>query len=74
MQVASLNLKIMQQQLPELEILKQLLKDPKNIIWYRRVEWVGSQECKDYLKLKIKQLDDLLGEEVEKKDPFKGGL
>jgi hypothetical protein len=74
MQVASLNLKIMQQQLPELEILKQLLKDPKNITWYRRVEWVGSQECKDYLKLKIKQLDDLLGEEVEKKDPFKGGL
>lgn len=69
---ASFNLKIMKHQLPELDQLKELLKDPKNIAWYKRVEWVGSEECKDYLKLKIKQLDSLM--ETENNYIPKGGL
>lgn len=70
MRLASFNIKTMQTKLPELEELKELLKEPKNIAWYKRVEWIGSKESIEYLKLKINQLDELM--ETEKKDKSSG--
>ena len=46
--------------LPELEELKELLKDTKNIAFYKRVEFVGSKESIKYVKKKIKELDKLM--------------
>lgn len=46
--------------LPELEQLKELLKDTNNILWYKRVEFTGSEESVDYLKRKIKEFNALM--------------
>ena len=47
--------------LPELEELKELLKETGNIIFYKRAgEWEGSEESKQYLKRKIKELEKLM--------------
>jgi prefoldin subunit 5 len=47
-------------QLPELEQLKQLLKDTKNIVFYKRVEFTGSKESVKYMKKKIKEFEILM--------------
>jgi hypothetical protein len=47
-------------QLPELEQLKQLLKDTKNIVFYKRVEFAGSKESVKYMKKKIKEFEILM--------------
>jgi len=47
-------------QLPELEELKQLLKDTKNIVFYKRVEFTGSKESVRYMKKKIKEFEILM--------------
>lgn len=47
-------------QLPELEQLKQLLKDTKNIVFYKRVEFTGSKESVRYMKKKIKEFKTLM--------------
>jgi hypothetical protein len=46
--------------LPELEELKELLKDTKNIMFYKRVEFDGSKESIKYMKKKIKEFDKLM--------------
>lgn len=53
--------------LPELEELKELLKETKNIAFYKRVEFDGSVESVKYLKKKIKEFDKLMdtGEKTE---------
>lgn len=47
-------------QLPELEQLKQLLKDTKNIVFYKRAEFTGSKESVRYMKKKIKEFKILM--------------
>lgn len=49
--------------LPELEELKELLKDTKNITWYKRANLEGSKESIEYLNRKIQELDILLNTE-----------
>lgn len=49
--------------LPELEELKELLKDTKNITWYKRANLEGSKESLEYLNRKIQELDILLNTE-----------
>jgi len=46
--------------LPELEELKELLKQTKNIAFYKRVEFDGSKESVEYMKKKIKEFDKLM--------------
>ena len=47
-------------QLPELEELKELLKETKNIAFYKRVHFEGSKESVKYMKKKIKELEKLM--------------
>ena len=64
--------------LPELEELKELLKETKNILFYKRTQWEGPQESVDYLKLKIKEFNTLMDDskaiELQEKSSKKGGL
>lgn len=64
--------------LPELEELKELLKETKNIMFYKRTQWEGSKESVDYLKLKIKEFDTFMDDskalELQEKSSKKGGL
>jgi len=46
--------------LPELKELKELLKDTKNIAFYKRANIEGSKESIKYLNQKIKELNQLL--------------
>lgn len=46
--------------LPELEELKELLKDTKNIMFYKRVQFDGPKESIKYMKKKIKEFDKLM--------------
>lgn len=46
--------------LPEIEDLKELLKDTKNITWYKRANVKGSKESIEYLNRKIQELNVLL--------------
>ena len=46
--------------LPKLEELKELLKDTKNIAFYKRANVEGSKESIKYLNQKIKELNKLL--------------
>jgi len=46
--------------LPELEELKELLKDTKNIAFYKRVQFDGSKESVKYMKKKIKEFEKLM--------------
>lgn len=57
--------------LPELEELKELLKNINNISFYRRVEFTGSKESVAYLKQKIKELNALM--DTGENKPKKGG-
>lgn len=57
--------------LPELEELKELLKDTSNIAFYKRVEFTGSKESVAYLKQKIKELNALM--DTGENKPEKGG-
>jgi len=50
----------MEHQLPELETLKELLKDTNNITWYKRVEFTGSPESVAYMKKKILEFNKLM--------------
>jgi len=47
-------------QLPELEELKELLKDTKNIVFYKRLQFEGSKESVKYMKKKIKEFEKLM--------------
>lgn len=51
--------------LPEIEDLKELLKDTKNITWYKRAKsnMEGSKESIEYLNRKIQELNTLLNTE-----------
>jgi len=61
---ASLKPNTMQQYvLPDLPKLKELLRDTGNIAWMKRVKWEGTEEQKDYVKRKIKELDALYNTE-----------
>jgi hypothetical protein len=46
--------------LPKLDELKELLKDTKNIIWYKRANIEGPKESIEYLNRKIQELNTLL--------------
>ena len=46
--------------LPELEELKELLKQTKNIAFYKRVEFDGPKDSVKYMKKKIKEFDKLM--------------
>lgn len=50
----------MKHELPDLETLKELLKDTNNIAWYKRVEFTGSPESIKYMKQKIKEFNKLM--------------
>lgn len=46
--------------LPEIEKLKELLKEEVNIVWYmRKGEFEGSKESIEYAKDKIKKFKEL---------------
>jgi len=64
-------------QLPELDELKVLLKETKNIAFYKRTEWTGPEESVEYLKMKIKEFDTLMddskAEKLVKKTKKSGG-
>lgn len=49
--------------LPELDELKELLKDTKNITWYKRANLEGPKESIEYLNRKIEELNTLLNTE-----------
>jgi hypothetical protein len=63
----------MEHQLPELETLKDLLKNTNNIMWYKRVEFTGSPESVAYLKKKILEFNKLM-ETGENNSEFSGSL
>jgi len=52
--------------LPELKELKELLKDTKNIAFYKRANIEGSKESIKYLNQKIKELNQLLNTDEDK--------
>jgi hypothetical protein len=44
------------EKLPDLKVLKKLLKDKNNLVWYSRLpHFKGSDESINYLKKKIKK-------------------
>ena len=63
----------MKHELPDLESLKELLKDTNNITWYKRVEFTGPPESISYVKQKIKELNILM-DTGENKGGFSGSL
>lgn len=49
--------------LPEIEKLKELLRDAKNIVWYMRCpEVIGPKDSLKYLKDQIKQFRSIQSE------------
>jgi hypothetical protein len=52
--------------LPELKELKELLKDTKNIAFYKRANIEGSKESIKYLNQKIKELNQLLNTDEDR--------
>lgn len=50
----------MKHELPELHTLKELLREPKNIAWYKRVEFYGPKDSVEYLKSKILELNNTI--------------
>lgn len=63
----------MEHQLPELETLKELLKDTNNIMWYKRVEFTGSPESVAYMKKKIVEFNKLM-DTGENNSDYSGSL
>jgi len=63
----------MKHELPDLETLKELLKDINNIAWYKRVEFTGSPESIKYMKQKIKEFNKLM-DTGENNSAFSGSL
>ena len=64
--------------LPPVEELKELVKEPGNLTFYKRVKWEGPMESVEFLKRKIKEyntfLDDSKEENTEGKHPKGVGL
>jgi len=64
--------------LPPVEELKELVKEPGNLTFYKRVKWEGPIESVEFLKRKIKEyntfLDDSKEEDTDKLTPKGVGL
>ena len=64
--------------LPPLEELKELVKEPGNLTFYKRVKWQGPIESVEFLKRKIKEyntfLDNSKEENTQEKPPRGVGL
>ena len=64
--------------LPPIEELKELVKEPGNLTFYKRVKWEGPIESVEFLKRKIKEyntfLDNSKVEDTQKKPPKGVGL
>jgi hypothetical protein len=64
--------------LPPIEELKDLVKEPGNLTFYKRVKWEGPIESVEFLKRKIKEyntfLDDSKEENTKEKPPKRVGL
>ena len=64
--------------LPPVEELKELVKEPGNLTFYKRVKWEGPIESVEFLKRKIKEyntfLDSSKEENTEGKHPKGVGL
>lgn len=61
--------------LPPVEELKELVKEPGNLTFYKRVKWEGPIESVEFLKRKIKEYNTFLDsskEENTKEKPPKG--
>ena len=61
--------------LPPVEDLKELVKEPGNLTFYKRVKWEGPMESVEFLKRKIKEYNTFLDnskEENTKEKPPKG--
>lgn len=61
--------------LPPVEELKELVKEPGNLTFYKRVKWEGPMESVEFLKRKIKEYNTFLDnskEENTKEKPPKG--
>ena len=59
-------------ELPPLEELKELVKEPGNLTFYKRTEWSGPKESVDYLKQKIKEYNTFIDDSKVSKKPPKG--
>jgi len=64
--------------LPPIEELKELVKEPGNLTFYKRVKWEGPIESVEFLKRKIKEyntfLDNSKEENTQEKPPRGVGL
>ena len=64
--------------LPPIEELKELVKEPGNLTFYKRVKWQGPIESVEFLKRKIKEyntfLDNSKEENTQEKPPRGVGL
>jgi len=64
--------------LPPIEELKELVKEPGNLTFYKRVKWQGPIESVEFLKRKIKEyntfLDDSKEENTQEKPSRSVGL
>jgi len=56
--------------LPPIEELKELVKEPGNLTFYKRVKWQGPIESVEFLKRKIKEYNTFL-DDSKKKYPRK---
>ncbi len=63
------NTAIMKIELPPIEELKKLVKEPGNLTFYKRTEWSGPKESVEYLKRKIKEFNTFMDEGKEDKKP-----
>ena len=52
--------------LPPIEELKELVKKPGNLTFYKRVKWQGPIESVEFLKRKIKEYNTFLDDSKEK--------
>ena len=58
--------------LPPVEVLKELVKKPGNLTFYKRTEWSGPKESVEYLKQKIKEYNKFLDDSTVDKKPPRG--
>ena len=52
--------------LPPIEELKELVREPGNLHFYKRVKWEGPIESIEFLRRKIKQYNVFLDDSKEK--------
>ena len=52
--------------LPPIEELKELVKEPGNLTFYKRVKWQGPIESVEFLNRKIKEYNTFLDDSKEK--------